>query len=1005
MKLLLVLFSAFLLTATAFAAEKGTLKVRILDDEGVPLPGVSVTLSSPQMMGTRTRLTNEMGEALFINLTPGVYQIQSTLDGFQEKISTGIQISLDHQTTIEENLSPTTLEETITVTAVSPAVDATKSVIAEYVTASTVESLPVARDFVGYLQLASGVNVVPNSGGRDTPEDPAGKGGLNYADRGTQRAGGGNAKTGSRDNYYYLDGINVTGLATQTALMTFNNEVIQEQELLTSGVPAEYAGGKGVVGNVVTKTGGNLFSGSANLYMQPQSFWLDYGGSDYDAARDPTMLEGFQDNQYDTAGTLGGPIMKDKVWFFLSGQYRNNSRDYALSESASSIREETSFKQRRYGLYGKFTFKPTGNDTFTALGFYDNFLTQGDQSPNTLIIRESVFPVENKVMSFYYQRLFGENVIVDLRYGRYWRDFAQEARYPGAGPFTTVRYLPGQYPTIENYSFGGPGGGFENTNTRDQFSANVEWYWGNMRIKWGAMYSNETDLDNNYTNYGATYAAIDPSLAGITLEETVVGDIWSESEWVDRLTPWMNANWDPTADSLDANHDGVLTVEEVGAATFTAQGEHGLNFLRTYERIRGTNKVRAQRFASYLMNDWRINDYLTANVGVRAVLNRYYDSEGEEILFLPFQFLPRIGLAWNIGGTGTHKLTIFYGQYLDDIPFGMIHFGGNISGRVRDEQVWLNNDWYTFRIRGSAEVRDCSWTPNTRDARSVELSLTHQIDVGNGLVFTTQGFYRNDRKIIEDYDLLTYVTGIDRNDINWGHLALTFEDFGFPATGLTREANYYLSNLIGAKRDYYGLDFEVRKRFTNGSSVTAQYSFRDAKGNSQSDGNADIQGDFLSLDPRNPWMWGTLPGSIDHQIKLFGTYRLPFGLDIGTFVYWASGLNYTDATVFGPGTYNIYVNRRLPDSPDGRRNYTQTGTETGPSFYQIDLRFTYNYNFSDNLGIQFFADIFNITNNQQGIDEMYAHNDPQFTYQETTALLNPMRFYLGFRINFRNLAL
>ena len=110
-------------------------------------------------------------------------------------------------------------------------------------THETVESLPIARDFVGYLQLAAGVNIVPNSQGRDTPEDPAGKGGLNYRDRGLQGIGG---KRGSRDNLYFLDGMNITGLASQTALTTFNNEVIQEQALMTSGVPAEYGGGTAV---------------------------------------------------------------------------------------------------------------------------------------------------------------------------------------------------------------------------------------------------------------------------------------------------------------------------------------------------------------------------------------------------------------------------------------------------------------------------------------------------------------------------------------------------------------------------------------------------------------------------------------------------------------------------------------------------------------------------------------------------------------------------------------
>lgn len=139
---LLLFMLLILIVSTAFPAEKGTLKVIVVDDESNALPGVSLTLSSPVMMGTKNLVSNLAGEALFINLTPGVYEIRSILDGFQEKISKGIDISLDRQTLLQIELKPTIIEESVTVTAVSPAVDTTKSVIAEYVTHETVESLP-----------------------------------------------------------------------------------------------------------------------------------------------------------------------------------------------------------------------------------------------------------------------------------------------------------------------------------------------------------------------------------------------------------------------------------------------------------------------------------------------------------------------------------------------------------------------------------------------------------------------------------------------------------------------------------------------------------------------------------------------------------------------------------------------------------------------------------------------------------------------------------------------
>ena len=195
----------------------------------------------------------------------------------------------------------------------------------------------------------------------------------------------------------------------------------------------------------------------------------------------------------------------------------------------------------------------------------------------------------------------------------------------------------------------------------------------------------------------------------------------------------------------------------------------------------------------------------------------------------------------------------------------------------------------------------------------------------------------------------------------------------------------------------FGLDFEVSKRFLNGSFIVAQYSYKNAKGNSQSDGNADLQGDFIQLDPRNEWMWGRTPGSIPHKIKLFGTYRTPFGLDIGALFYWNSGMVYTESYDFIPGRYSIYYNWPLNDE---ETEMAKTGAEQTPGYYQIDLKLNYTLRFLKTASVQFFCDIYNLTNSQQTLDLQYARNDPQWDYQDVVELLMPMRFYVGARIRF-----
>jgi hypothetical protein len=142
-------------------------------------------------------------------------------------------------------------------------------------------------------------------------------------------------------------------------------------------------------------------------------------------------------------------------------------------------------------------------------------------------------------------------------------------------------------------------------------------------------------------------------------------------------------------------------------------------------------------------------------------------------------------------------------------------------------------------------------------------------------------------------------------------------------------------------------------------------------------------------------MMGPTPGTIPHKIKIYGTYRTRFGLDIGAMFYWNSGMKYTESYVFLPGSYNIYYNWPL-----GNDQYVKTGQQTTPSYYQIDLKFNYLLKLAQKVNIDIFLDVYNLTNNQAAFDVQYGHNDPAWQYQEVTEILLPLRVYLGARIRF-----
>jgi hypothetical protein len=134
MRISLVMLCAILVTIMVNAAEKGTLRVKIIDvEQGTVLSGVPVTISSPAMMGTKVSISNPDGEAKFVNLTPALYEVKAELQGFKTMVSKGVRVSLDAEAVVHLKMETAQIEETITVNADVPEVDTSKATIAEYV--------------------------------------------------------------------------------------------------------------------------------------------------------------------------------------------------------------------------------------------------------------------------------------------------------------------------------------------------------------------------------------------------------------------------------------------------------------------------------------------------------------------------------------------------------------------------------------------------------------------------------------------------------------------------------------------------------------------------------------------------------------------------------------------------------------------------------------------------------------------------------------------------------
>jgi hypothetical protein len=269
----------------------GTLIGNVTDGQGAPLPGVTVTVSSPaQIGGEKSVTTGADGTFNFPELAPGTYSARIELEGFATQEVKEIQVRLDRTAKIIVELPQAELTEQITVTAEVPLLDTTQTSIAQTYSQDYLENVPVGSDGRDYLAI------IGQAAGAVGTGNPNVFGSL------------------SNENAYYIDGVDTTDPVTATFGTNFNYDAIQEISYNTAGYEAEHGRAIGGVVNLITKSGGNEFSGTLDIRYQTNDF--QKSGDFFDADQ--------QDSEFiKPAVTVGGPVMRDRIWFF--GSYEDIS--------------------------------------------------------------------------------------------------------------------------------------------------------------------------------------------------------------------------------------------------------------------------------------------------------------------------------------------------------------------------------------------------------------------------------------------------------------------------------------------------------------------------------------------------------------------------------------------------------------------------------------------------------------------------------------------------------
>ena len=967
----------------ALAAETGGLRITITGSDGQPIAGATVQVSSPDSLVSRSAVTEADGSVRLTGLDPATnYTVEVGAAGYASYSADDVAVVSGKNLSLGYALGTTNLETVIVTGASLAAVDTTSATVGTTLNLDIVESLPTGRSYQSYLQLVPGVK--PSAG-----DNPSSKSGINYSDVG-------GAIGTSTDNVYYLDGVNVTDPLDGVAGSNFNSEIIQEQQVLTGGIPAEYAGGAGLVSKVITKSGGDEFHGSINYYLQNDSLVADdkHGES-----------AGF--STFDTAATLGGPVIKDKLWFFGSYQIKNREDDVIDPVTGDALRTVNTDQDL---AFFKTTWQITDDDRLTASFFNDPYERDGSTDATVINDRDTALEQGGDNYKLEYTRDWA-NVRLNA-YG-YRHEAEQSTVAANSETRNDVAYFGGS-PTNADLQQGGFGTNTETWRNRDEFGLNLE-YW--LDTSWGShtFKAGYTQSDNEYTE-DARYTGADSALyRSIALEDSgasfdeFVGSGWTGTRSiVAGDTTRILTNISESPDSayfiglLDTDGDGAVSSAELGAYQFdstTGNPTGQVNNYRIQQSGPAPYTVTTKGKTFFLQDTWTLNQW-TVNAGVRAEQWGHFDSFGQEVFTFDWELAPRLSIVYDLMGDGRSKVWGFVGRYYDPIRNDMTDFAGAGAGPVYNEQIFLGDRWLTFRSRGPG---DAIFAPTTETPYTDELVLGYATTLGQNMNLSVIYTKRQTKDIFEDYDLGLYSnpngdTANGQADEN-SAFYLPYSYFGYSSAP---EFNYVIGTLKGGERKYQGLEVTLQKYKSDNWQGMVSYTYNDAEGNSNSDGNADFQGDWIALDPRAPNQWGPQPGNIEHQFKAFGTYFMDFGLELSGVFNWNSGARYSR-------TYSLY-GRHLPemtDTPYEVGGVTDTwilpgavGGETGPAYSTFDVRAKYTHELPVGQ-LEFSIDVFNVFDQQSAISEQdLITGDGVYAFGEATDWVEPRRAYLGVRYSF-----
>ncbi len=448
---------AVVLTWTGTAGAQtltGTVAGKVTDEQGGVLPGVTVTLTGKT--GAKTMVTDAKGEFRFVALDPGVYSVKAELQGFRPKAIEEVSVATGKTADVGFALAVGGVTETVDVSAKAVLIDTTTTASDRNLSPDLLTSIPMSHTEAHEL--------------------------LNY----TPGINDGSAFGGASDsaNSLMLDGVDTRDPSGGTPWMFFNYNLVEEVQVGGIGQPAEYGGFSGAVVNTITKSGGNRVSFMSEMRYTGSSLSGDNTSADLKAINPGLADPGVIKRMTDYTVQLGGPIVKNRLFFFI------NVERYSLSEDPTGPRKNYTEISPRFNF--KLTGQITPKDMVSFSGQYDQYNIKGRTGAiPASVATDSQTRTEDApdfMWNVQYRKVFGSTAFLEAKF----------LGYSGYYDLTPLDMTPFHYDGETGAYSGGAGWISKHDRGRNQLNVSVSKYAqaaGTHNFKFGVEIERSTVRD------------------------------------------------------------------------------------------------------------------------------------------------------------------------------------------------------------------------------------------------------------------------------------------------------------------------------------------------------------------------------------------------------------------------------------------------------------------------------------------------------------------------------